>query len=191
MTSSFLLCKVFMDRLTYGNRFNLDRWNDAVTKRPPHVGLITVSNHHCCVDDPGLLGLLPASTIMQYKLMRWTLAANNICFTSFPLTLLFTSGRVVPVVRGDGIYQPGVDWAIEKLDEGDWVHIFPEGGVNMAKTPMRIKWGISRLIMEAKTPPIVLPYWHEGEYLSRNLVFTDDCPTDTVYSNLCRLKPDR
>ena len=96
MTSSFLLCKVFIgktkwhahdlmcvycycsypcilqihcrlncccsllllltDKFSHCKRFNFDRWNDAITNRPPHVGLITVSNHHCCVDDPGLLG---------------------------------------------------------------------------------------------------------------------------------------
>ena len=27
---------------------------------------------------------------------------------------------------------------------------------------MRLKWGVGRLIAEARIPPLVLPFWHEG-----------------------------
>ncbi|KAJ3012128.1 hypothetical protein HKX48_006432 [Thoreauomyces humboldtii] len=74
----------------------------------------------------------------------------------------FASGRVIPIVRGDGIHQPGMDLAVEKLNENGWVHIFSEGKVNQESTMLPFRWGIARLIMESKVPPIVLPFWHKG-----------------------------
>jgi hypothetical protein len=50
---------------------------------------------------------------------------------------------------------------VESL-ERHYVHVFPEGGVNVTHDWMRLKWGVARIVMDAKVPPLVIPIWHEG-----------------------------
>lgn len=70
-------------------------------------------------------------------------------------------GKCIPCVRGGGVFQPAVDACIDKLHLGEWVHVFPEGKVNMEQEYIRFKWGVGRMIFESPVVPIIIPIWHK------------------------------
>jgi len=141
---------------------NRERLLDAIDDRPAHVPLLTVANHASCFDDPGLWGGILDVRHFHPDVIRWSLTAHDVCFTNALHSQFFARGNCVPVVRGAGVYQRGLDFCVDLLNRGRWVHIFPEGKVNAEQKPMRFKWGVGRLVSEARVTPIVLPMWHCG-----------------------------
>jgi len=122
------------------------------------------------MDDPFVIAsLLPPSVMLEAQKLRWTLCATDRCFTNPILSTFFRSVKVLPVSRGDGIYQKGMDMALSKLNSGGWVHIFPEGSRSRdgGKTIAPAKRGVGRLVMDADSLPVVncntlCPYWDAG-----------------------------
>lgn len=57
--------------------------------------------------------------------LRWTMCATDRCFSNKFLTLFFRSVKVLPIERGSGLNQLGMQAATHCLNQGDWIHIFP------------------------------------------------------------------
>ena len=55
-----------------------------------------------------------------------------------------------------------MDFAVDRLNEGNWLHLYPEGKVNESRENTRLKWGVGRLISECSVTPIVIPIFHLG-----------------------------
>jgi monolysocardiolipin acyltransferase len=81
-------------------------------------------------------------------------------------------GQTIPTIRGAGIYQPGVDFAIDKLNKHGWVHIYPEAKVTQDNKMIRFKWGVGRILMDMEHEPLVIPIWHKGMHLAKPLYGT-------------------
>lgn len=159
------MCHVFMHGLNRVQVYGVEKLHDALLHRPKNKPLLTVSNHVASVDDPFIIAsLLPPRVLMDAQNLRWTLCASDRCFKNPVSSAFFQSVKVLPVARGEGIYQKGMDMALAKLNSGSWVHIFPEGSRSRdgGKTMGSSKRGVGRLILDADTVPLVIPFAHTG-----------------------------
>lgn len=67
---------------------------------------LQVSNHVASVDDPFVIAsLLPPGVLLDAQSLRWTLCATDRCFKNPVTTAFFRSVKVLPVSRGEGLYQ--------------------------------------------------------------------------------------
>ncbi|PKI51499.1 hypothetical protein CRG98_028059 [Punica granatum] len=159
------VCHVFMHGLNSVQVYGAEKLHDALLNRPKGKPLLTVSNHVASVDDPFVIAsVLPRNVLLDAQNLRWTLCATDRCFTNPVASAFFRCGKVLPVSRGDGIYQKGMDMAISKLNSGGWVHIFPEGSRSRdgGKTLGSPKRGVGRLVLDADNIPMVVPFVHMG-----------------------------
>ncbi|CAL9207077.1 unnamed protein product [Musa hybrid cultivar] len=158
-------CYVFMHGLNDVKIYGAEKLHQALKQRPEGKSLLTVSNHVAAVDDPLVIAsLLPPSVMLNAHDLRWTLCATDRCFRNPMLSAFFHCLKVLPVSRGDGIYQKGMDTALSKLNNGGWVHIFPEGSRSRdgGRTMGDAKRGVGRLVIDADTVPTVIPFVHTG-----------------------------
>ncbi|KAI4369387.1 hypothetical protein MLD38_017829 [Melastoma candidum] len=145
--------------------YGLEKLHEALLHRPKDKPLITVSNHVASVDDSFVIAsLLPPSVLMDADNQRWTLCATDRCFKNPVTSAFFPSVKGLPMSRGDGIYQKGMDMATSKLNRGGWVHIFPEGRCSRdgGKTLGSPKRGVGRLVLDTDNIPMVVPLVHTG-----------------------------
>ncbi|KAL4166467.1 hypothetical protein KRP22_013726 [Phytophthora ramorum] len=81
------------------------------------------------------------------------------------------AAKTLPVKRGAGVDHQMIHAIFDKVEEGAWVHIFPEGKI-VQREPLggrpsprreeigRLKWGVGKLIARATKRPIVVPVYH-------------------------------
>ena len=114
---------------------------------------------------------MPYSFHLKWSDHRWVLGSADICYHKFLhhpirnwfITWFLAAGKTIPVTNGTGIYQDGMDFAIERLKRNEWINLYPEGQVNKDHSWRRLYWGIGRLILESYPKvPTVLPFYHIG-----------------------------
>jgi hypothetical protein len=172
----------------YGNNIYADLNNNLIynsvqtnqNKSPlsqidPKVPIITFSNHNSTIDDPFII--VKVHPQLSRKNCRWEICGQDICFLTPFLASGFISGRVLPIQRGSGLYQPHFTRLHNLLSNGEWIHLFPEGKVQftpnydgseheLTEPPSQLlpfKWGVGSLVAEAMLRgqvPKVIPVTH-------------------------------
>lgn len=97
--------------------------------RPENVGLLTVSNHVTTIDSASL----PSPLIHFKDLLNprncgyWNLAREDETHESVPKSMITSLVKIMPIHRGGGVHQIALTNFIQRVKNGEWCHIFPEG----------------------------------------------------------------
>lgn len=139
----------------------------AMTKREwrggdnlPDGGFIAISNHISDADPLGFVHFLVDHGIYP------TILGKRELFRLRILRWIFTAIGVIPVDRGADTAGQSLDAAIEALDAGACVVIYPEGTHTFDPDlwPMTAKTGAARLAIRAGVPVVPIAQWGAQEF---------------------------
>ncbi len=126
--------------------------------RPP---FLFVCNHVSMLDDAflGPLIFMPRA-LWDYRFIPYHLPEKKNFFRGPFFSWLMTAVKCVPITRGKGVFQPGMERLIRLLKRGGVVHIYPEGTRTRTGEIGKGKIGVGRLVRE--TGVKVIPCYHTG-----------------------------
>jgi len=134
------------------------------TLEPP---VLLVSNHRSMLDAHVVsiaFGLWPRGLFDPRLAPFHTPEASN--FMSTPtLFALHTLLRCVPLRRGAGVYQPGLNTVIELLRRENVVYMFPEGTRSRDGSIGRASPGVGRVLLESGCPALPIHISGTGRML--------------------------
>jgi len=126
--------------------------------RPP---FLFCPNHVSMLDDAfvGTLVFMPRA-IWDYRFIPYHLPERKNFFRGPLFSWLMYAAKCVPITRGQGVFQPGIEKLIRLLKRGNVVHIYPEGTRTRTGDIGKGKIGVGRLVRE--TGVRVIPCYHSG-----------------------------
>ncbi|EDO29049.1 predicted protein, partial [Nematostella vectensis] len=94
--------------------YNMETLEQLAEQRPLATPLVTVSNHHSCLDDPMLwvddirvddilpffVGMMKMRILLDNRKIRWTLGAKELLFSKPFHSFFFSRGKIIPIMRG-------------------------------------------------------------------------------------------
>ncbi|KAK8791093.1 hypothetical protein WA158_005724 [Blastocystis sp. Blastoise] len=159
---------------------------EQIFNRPKNQGVISVSNHQTTIDIMlACINGLPGKTLLYPSHYPYILNSEEYAFKNKLRAYFASIVRIMPIRRGDGIYQIELTDFTNKVKGGNWVHIYPEGRTYQSgpfcdraadgcyytpsgrhSPPNRklgpLKWGVGRIISECEVTPIILPFYQLG-----------------------------
>lgn len=126
--------------------------------QPP---LLLVSNHQSLIDSYFvclLLGLVPYG-LLRPRLMPFHTPEERNFMKSPAGRALHLALRCVPLRRGEGLHQPGLEWIIELLRRGNLAYMFPEGTRSRDGRIGRATPGVGRVVIRSGCAVLPVRIW--------------------------------
>ncbi len=146
---------VFMNLL---NRTRVSGRKNIWGLKPPWI---LASNHLTLLDD---LFIEPVILFPQiyfgYRYIPYHAPEERNFYRRRLISWFMRQSKSIPVVRGKGLNQIGVDRLIEAVKDGGILHIYPEGTRSRSGDIGSAKPGVGRIVQETGVP--VVPVYHQG-----------------------------
>ncbi|MFN3820905.1 MAG: lysophospholipid acyltransferase family protein [bacterium] len=122
---------------------------------------IIMSNHLTLLDDL-FLGpfLFWPRCLFGYRYLPYHAPEERNFYKVRIIAWFMKHTKSIPVIRGKGIYQEGVERMIDVVRKGGILHIHPEGTRSRTGEVYPPKPGIGRIVFETQAP--VVPVYHQG-----------------------------
>jgi 1-acyl-sn-glycerol-3-phosphate acyltransferase len=140
---------VFFPPLHYGMKWTIEGAH-LISPRGP---VILASNHTSYLDPLALAYLADR----RHRRVRFLTKAE--LFDKRPLGFLLHQIRQIPVVRNSPSAAGSLELAVDALERGECVAIFPEGTISLDLEPMAGKSGAARLAAQSGVPVTPVGLW--------------------------------
>ena len=126
--------------------------------KPPWI---LMSNHLTLLDDLFIDPLIffPKG-FLGYRFIPFHAPEEHNFYKHSFISWLMRNLKNIPVIRGRGINQEGVNRLISAIKQGGVLHIFPEGTRTRTGKIGKPKEGIGKIVYETGAP--VVPLYHQG-----------------------------
>jgi 1-acyl-sn-glycerol-3-phosphate acyltransferase len=148
---------VFFPPLRYGLR-----WTIEGAPNIPSEGATIVASNHVSYLDPLTLAFVANSRGRRVRFL-----AKSELFESRVLGALLHAAHQIPVYRGTADSSGALSAAIEALNHGECVAVFPEGTISQDFEPMRGKSGTARLAQASGVPVVPVGLWGTHRILTK------------------------
>lgn len=147
----WVFMKVFT-RTTVVGRENLEK-----VEKP----YLFVSNHVSMLDDAfiGSVVFFPQA-LFSYRHIPYHTPEKKNFYRGPVFSWVMDHTKCIPLTRGKGVYQPGIQTIIDKLNQGGVVHIYPEGTRTRSGDVGKGKPGVGRIVYASRCR--VVPCYHSG-----------------------------
>jgi 1-acyl-sn-glycerol-3-phosphate acyltransferase len=148
---------VFYPWLRYGLRWTIEGDSNI----PSHGPTILASNHVSYLDP------LTLAWVADRRHRRIRFLAKSELFRNPGLGALLRAAHQIPVYRGTADSSGALSAAVDALQRGECIAVFPEGTISEDFEPMRGKSGTARLAQESGVPVVPIGLWGTHRLLTK------------------------